>query len=220
MMMPLRAFVLIRTAALTGGALALGAGGAAAGLAQTAPERGVFVTQIGDASRADIVQHNPDSFARVVQDGTGNTVDLGQTGDAAHRAQIGQDGDDNRVDAGQAGDGPTELTLLQEGNGNTALVAQRETAADALSRAAILQRGNDNSLVLLQDGTDNQASLTQTGNGNTMTATQLDSGNRLQWAQNGDGLPDLQITQNGGASIQITQSNTGAQFAPPPGSGG
>jgi hypothetical protein len=50
-----------------------------------------------------------------------------------------------------------------------------------------------------------------------MTATQLDDGNRLAWSQIGDGLPDLQIVQTGGATLQITQSNAGAAFAPPPG---
>lgn len=186
-------------------------------LSQTAPERGVFVTQIGDGSRADVAQQNSDSFARIVQDGNDNEADLDQTGAAPHRAQIVQDGDDNRVGVTQEGDGSTELALAQEGNGNLALVLQREASASEQSAASILQRGNSNSIVLVQDGSDNEASLTQLGDGNAMTATQLDSGNRLVWAQNGDGLSDLQITQTGGANLQITQSNTGVQFTPPPG---
>lgn len=50
-----------------------------------------------------------------------------------------------------------------------------------------------------------------------MTASQLDTGNRLQWNQIGDGLADLQIVQEGGSTIQVTQTNAGISFAPPPG---
>ncbi|WP_086738497.1 hypothetical protein [Erythrobacter colymbi] len=211
---------LIRTAAAAGLVLAASAFAAPALAQQSAPERGVFVTQIGDGSRAEVTQQNADGLARVVQDGNDNRVTLNQKGTAPHRAQIVQDGDNNLARAEQDGDGQTELAIGQDGSGNSALVFQRDTAASNQSLAAILQRGNDNSVVLVQDGSDNQASLTQLGNGNAMTATQLDSGNRLLWTQNGDGLADLQITQSGGANLQITQSNTGAQFAPPPGSGG
>ena len=78
------------------------------------------------------------------------------------------------------------------------------------SAAAVLQSGNGNLLTLIQDGDDNQARLTQDGDDNTMTATQLDAGNRIEWMQDGDGLSDLQITQTGGASIQITETNSGS----------
>lgn len=187
-------------------------------LAQAAPERGVFVTQIGDAPRATITQRNADSFARVVQDGMNNQTDLVQEGTAPHRAQIAQDGDDNTVNVTQDGDGSTDLTLVQEGNANAALVLQRELSVAEQSTASILQRGNGNTIILAQNGSDNDASLEQLGDGNTMTASQLDNGNRLQWSQNGDGLADLQIVQTGGGSLQVTQSNIGgAQFAPPPG---
>ncbi len=196
--------------------LALGAIVAPAS-AQTAPERGVFVTQIGDGSRANVAQQNSESFARIVQDGNDNEADLDQNGTAPHSAQIAQDGDDNRVGVTQEGDGSTALALAQEGNGNEAMVLQRENSVSEQSVASILQRGSGNSIVLVQDGSDNDASLTQLGDGNAMTATQLDSGNRLVWAQNGDGLSDLQIVQTGGANLQITQSNTGVQFSPPPG---
>lgn len=190
---------------------------ASAALAQNAPERGVFVTQIGDAPRAAITQRNADSLAEIVQDGTANQLDLEQEGTAPHRAQIVQDGDDNSVTARQDGDGSTDLALAQEGNGNTVLVSQNEESALAETAATIVQRGNGNSIILAQDGSDNQAQLTQEGDSNTITASQLDSGNRLEWSQIGDGLSDLQIVQTGGASMQITQSNAGAAFAPPPG---
>ncbi len=188
--------------------------------AQSAPERGVFVTQIGESSRASVTQRNADSLTQIVQDGDGNQIDLAQTGSAAHRAQIAQDGDGNTVSAEQDGDGTTSLALAQEGDANTAILLQRELSSAGETTAAVVQRGNGNTIILAQDGSDNSASLAQTGDGNTMTATQLNSGNRLDWSQIGDGLADLGIVQTGNGNLQVTQSATGAQFAPPPGSGG
>jgi len=190
---------------------------AAAALAQATPDRGVFVTQIGDGPRARIIQRNPDSLAEITQDGADNQLDLAQEGPALHSAQIEQRGDDNRADVQQDGDGSTDLDLVQEGNRNIALIAQTEQSALAQSVAAIIQRGNDNSINLRQNGSDNRAQLIQEGNNNVMSATQLNNGNRLFWTQIGDGLPDLQIVQEGGATLQITQSNAGVAFAPPPG---
>jgi hypothetical protein len=80
----------------------------------------------------------------------------------------------------------------------------------------VLQQGNGNSIILVQDGSDNDALLNQVGDDNTMTATQLNSGNRLEWNQIGDGLSGAQVVQTGNGNIQITQSNSGAAFAPPP----
>lgn len=185
-------------------------------LAQSTPERGVFVTQIGEGSRAEISQQNADSLARVVQDGADNQLDLDQTGSAVHRAQIVQDGDGNIISAAQDGDGTTDLALAQEGNGNTAVLQQRELSATNETAATILQRGNGNSIILAQDGTDNSALLNQVGDGNLMTATQEGSGNRLEWNQIGDGLSGAQVFQSGNGNLQITQSTTGAAFAPPP----
>jgi Curlin associated repeat len=207
-----------RTRAVIGGILALAL--AMPALAQTAPERGVFVTQIGDASRADVTQQNADSFARIVQDGAQNEADLDQTGPATHRAQIVQDGDGNRAAAAQDGDGSTELSLAQEGNVNSAVLLQREQSATEQTTAAILQRGNGNTIILAQDGSDNAAELDQLGNDNTINATQLNSGNRLLWSQSGDGLSGVAVVQTGNGNLQITQSNTGAAFAPPPSSPG
>ena len=193
---------------------------AAPASAQTAPTRGVFVTQIGDSSRADVTQQNANSLAQIVQDGDGNQIDLDQNGAAAHRAQIAQDGDGNVANADQDGDGAANLALAQEGNANTAILLQRELSALGETSAAVLQRGNGNSIILAQDGSDNSASLDQVGDDNTMTVTQQGSSNRLAWSQTGDGLSDLGIVQTGNGNLQITQSATGAQFAPPPGSGG
>lgn len=198
------------------GTLLAAALAAAPALAQSAPERGVFVTQIGDGSRADISQQNADSFARVLQNGNNNETDLAQNGDAPHRAQIAQDGDGNRIAAEQDGEGAIDLSLAQDGDGNSAIVLQREMSATDQTSAAILQRGNGNTIILAQDGTNNSAELDQFGNDNSMTATQLNSGNRLAWSQSGNGLADLEVVQTGNGNLQITQSNTGAAFAPPP----
>jgi hypothetical protein len=213
-MMAMKSLDPIRCAALLAALIA------APALAQSTQERGVFVAQVGDGNRADIAQQNSDSLARVVQNGNDNELGLTQNGSAPHRAQIGQDGDGNHVTAAQDGDGSTELTLVQDGDGNTASVLQRETSLAERTGADILQRGNGNTIVLIQNGSDNSASLAQQGDDNVMTANQLDSGNRLAWSQIGDNLTDLRIEQQGGANLEITQSNTGAQFAPPPGSGG
>lgn len=194
--------------------------GLAPAFAQSAPERGVFVTQIGDSSRVDATQQNANSLARIVQDGDGNQVTLDQDGTAAHRAQIAQNGDGNTVTAQQGGDGTADLALAQDGDQNTAVLFQNELSATAQTAAAILQRGNGNTIILAQDGSDNSARLDQVGDDNTMTATQLNSSNRLEWSQSGDGLADLGVVQTGNGNLQITQSATGAQFAPPPGSGG
>jgi Curlin associated repeat. len=109
------------------------------------------------------------------------------------------------------------MLLAQRGNLNIAEISQNEENAGAVTSATILQDGTGNTITLVQDGSDNQALLTQDGDDNLMTATQTGSGNRLEWNQIGDGLSDLGIVQNGGQAIQITQSNIGAQFAPPPG---
>ncbi len=188
--------------------------------AQSAPERGVFVTQIGETSRVKVTQRNADSLARIAQDGDGNDITLDQNGTAVHRAQIAQDGDGNTVVAQQDGDGSVNLALAQEGHQNTAVLFQNEVSASAQTTAAVVQRGTGNTIILAQDGSDNSAKLDQAGNDNAMTATQLSNGNRLEWSQTGDGLADLGIVQTGNGNLQITQSSTGAQFAPPPGSGG
>lgn len=182
-------------------------------------DRGVFVAQIGTTNRADVNQRSSASFARVVQDGKSNAVSVTQEAGGSHYAAVAQAGDENMVSASQSGTGQTALFLAQQGNGNVANVSQADTGL-SYSAAAIQQNGNGNQLTLLQDGSDNQARLTQDGNDNAMTALQLGDNNRLEWSQIGDGLPDLGVTQDGGSTIQITQSVTGAAFAPPPGSGG
>lgn len=175
----------------------------------TAADSGVFVEQIGNNNSAEVTQQTPDQAAGITQDGDGNTAEIDQRDTGAHFASIAQNGDDNTVLAAQEGAGEAVLLLSQQGGGNDATVLQRDTGGLG-SAAAILQSGNDNLLNLVQDGSDNQARLTQNGDGNAMTAIQLNSGNRLEWTQNGTDLPDLEITQTGGAAMQITQTSGGS----------
>ena len=179
---------------------------------------GVFITQVGETNRAEVRQAAGNSYARVTQDGAENSTVINQGARGRHYAQVAQDGESNRVDSGQDGIGQTVLLLAQQGDRNRAIIRQNDNGS-AYSAAAVRQSGNGNELLLVQDGSDNQARLTQDGNDNAMTATQLSSGNRLDWSQIGDGLANLQIVQTGNGALQITQSNSGAQFAPAPGSG-
>ncbi len=191
--------------------------GPATAQTQATPERGVFVSQIGETSRIAVYQESDESLAQIAQDGANNQVDLEQNGTARHRAQVVQDGDDNTLIAEQNGPGSTAFALLQQGNANSASVVQSELSVGSRTNATLAQLGNSNTLVLVQDGSDNLASLDQVGDGNMMTATQEGSNNRLQWSQSGDGLTDLGIVQTGNGNLQVTQSLTGAQFAPAPG---
>jgi hypothetical protein len=173
------------------------------------PDSGVFVSQIGNGNRTDANQQTNSQFARIIQDGADNTADIDQRGEGEHFASIAQTGNTNLVLALQDGNGQSALLLAQQGNGNSADIGQTDNGllGPLGSAAAIFQSGDGNSLILVQNGSDNQARLTQNGDNNDMTATQLDTGNRLDWTQDGSGLSDLQITQEGGAVMQITQTN-------------
>jgi hypothetical protein len=204
---------------LCAGLMAGALGASAPALAQSQLERGVFVSQIGDNNRADTTQQAPDASAQIVQDGNDNEATLNQQGSGAHEAQIAQDGDGNIAIADQFGDGQAALVLVQQGDRNTLDMAQNQSDASSFSVATVSQTGNDNQILLTQDGSDNQARLTQEGNNNLMTAAQTGNGNRLEWSQLGDGLSDVFVQQDGSQAMQITQSMTGAAFAPPPGGG-
>jgi hypothetical protein len=184
-----------------------------------AEERGVFITQVGQTNRAEVRQASGNSYARTAQTGAENAIVLVQGASGRHYASVAQDGDNNTLDGGQDGSGQNVLLLAQQGDGNGAIIRQNDNGS-SYTAAAVLQSGNGNEILLVQDGSDNQARLTQDGDDNTMTATQLNSGNRLEWSQTGDGLADLGVVQEGNGSLQITQSITGAQFVPAPGSGG
>ena len=73
-------------------------------------------------------------------------------------------------------------------------------------------------LVAAQPADPNAGPQGNAGNGNANqqqaggNANQQQAGgnaNQQQWIQNGSGLSDLQITQNGGQAMAITQSNGG-----------
>jgi len=183
-----------------------------------AGDRGVFINQVGDNNRAQVVQGTASSYARIAQTGKSNAAALDQGVQGTHYAVIAQDGDDNVVRARQEGSGQSVLLLGQQGNNNQASVRQSETG-QTYSAAAIQQSGDNNSLSLVQDGTDNQARLKQDGDDNRLDAVQLGSGNRLGWNQLGDGLSGTQVVQTGNSTLQITQG-VGAQFAPPSPGGG
>lgn len=176
--------------------------------------RGVFVAQVGSSNRAEARQNNSSSYVRIAQNGDENQADVDQAG-GEHLVQLAQDGDRNTARIVQDGQGQSVLMLAQQGNGHQANISQTE-AGSLFSAAAISQSGAGNLLNLVQDGSDNQARLTQTGEDNAMSATQLGAGNRLEWTQDGNGLSDLQITQDGGQAMQVTQTNTGS---PAPGGG-
>lgn len=182
--------------------------------------QGVFVSQIGSGNTSDVAQEGSRQSAIIAQEGDDNSVSLTQADSGLHSARIAQNGDDNLMVAEQRGAGDIALEVAQSGLGNTVNAFQRNEIKALGSAATILQQGSGNSINLIQDGSDNVANLSQTGESNAMTATQLNDGNRLSWSQNGTGLSDLQVTQNGGQAIEITQSSTGATFAPPAGGPG
>ena len=173
-----------------------------------ATDRGAFISQIGTGNAARTDQAGSNAYSRVIQTGNDNSVSLTQE-DGNHHSAIAQDGDANSVTAQQLGSGETVLLLAQQGQQNSAEISQSESQA-IYTAAAIAQNGLGNSLSLIQDGTDNHARLTQTGDNNAMSATQIGANNRLDWTQDGNGLSDLQITQDGGQVMQVTQSNMGA----------
>ncbi|GMM93493.1 hypothetical protein [Qipengyuania sp. MTN3-11] len=169
--------------------------------------RGVFIAQVGATNRAEARQTGNNAYARIVQTGDGNGATVDQD-NGNHYASIAQDGDGNTANVGQEGRGQAVLMLAQQGDNNRADVSQTEAQA-IYSAAAISQSGSNNLIGLVQDGSDNQARLVQNGDGNLMTATQLGNSNRLAWTQDGSGLSDMQVTQSGGQSMEIIQTNTG-----------
>ena len=67
--------------------------------------------------------------------------------------------------------------------------------------------GSGNTLSLSQNGESNLAQLAQNGSGNHMDAIQNGARNQLTWTRTGDNLVVLQVTQNGGQAIMISQSH-------------
>jgi len=192
--------------ALAGLAFAVPAAAQGIVIPETEQDSGVYVEQIGTSNQAAFDQATPDQNARAIQNGNSNTAQINQFDAGEHFASIEQDGDDNTASIAQEGNGPTGAIVSQTGDDNAVILAQRDTGAVG-TLAEIVQTGAANSATLVQDGSDNQATLTQNGDNNTMTAFQLGAGNRLDWTQNGNGLPDLGITQTGNSTMFVTQSN-------------
>ena len=78
--------------------------------------------------------------------------------------------------------------------------------AGVLNSVLVNQQGAGNSVSVAQGGDHNTASLTQIGDFDTMSVRQIGSGNSATLVQQGSGLPDLGVTQMGGAHITITQT--------------
>lgn len=172
---------------------------------ENAAASGVFVEQIGSGNSTTIKQSTRGSLASVRQEGQSNTGEIVQDAGSVQSASIEQTGDRNMAAITQGGDALNAAIITQTGNANTAALAQEGVRIGAV--ATIAQHGADNSALLAQAGSDNHANLAQVGDGNTMSASQIGIGNRLDWLQAGSGLSDLSVTQSGGATMQITQTN-------------
>lgn len=168
-----------------------------------------YIDQIGDANIAQVTQTARVAYAKIDQDGDGNSVILSQNGMGKAYADVKQTGTENLARLQQGGSGQNVIYLQQSGSSNWAWANQNATGA-IFNGAKMTQAGNNNDMALIQDGSDNLADLSQTGDDNGMTAVQLGDGNRLAWTQKGNGLTDLQIVQTGGADkggqLSITQT--------------
>lgn len=137
------------------------------------------ITQMDNASGAAMI-----NIAGVVQEGSNNTADVGQSGDrnialfdqtnnpggAGNSALVSQTGNDNVLDGTQTGE-------------NNSVIAN-QTGDDNVGDA--FQSGNDNRVVLTQTGNANQAAIRQeAGNNNEASVIQTASNNSV-----GDPLPD------------------------------
>jgi hypothetical protein len=172
--------------------------------------RGAFVSQIGDANVASVIQTAPSAFAKVDQTGDRNETDVTQRGSGTGYIESKQTGDGNFARLQQSGAGHNVAYLSQNGNSNWAWAYQNANGGPH-NGAMMTQTGDLNDMLLSQNGSDNRAILTQEGNGNGMTATQNGEGSRLTWKQQGNALSDLQITQTGGSEkggqLLIIQTN-------------
>jgi hypothetical protein len=169
-----------------------------------------YIDQIGEGNSASVTQTARVAYAKVDQDGSGNSVILSQNGTGKAYADVKQKGSDNFAAVQQSGSGQNVAYLNQNGSSNWAL-ANQNAAGAVHNGARMTQTGNNNDMALTQSGSDNLAVLTQEGDGNGMSATQVGDGNRLAWTQQGNGLTDLQVVQTGGmekgGQLAITQTS-------------
>lgn len=167
-----------------------------------ATERNVYVTQVGDSNDATVAQGADRGSVRVEQRGSHNVAQVVQAPDTSRGlAAIGTAAVPLVAIADDSG---SSIAILQMGGGNHADVRQFNTDG-SINVAALMQSGTDNRMRLDQTGFGNHAELEQTGDGNAMTATQLAGANALRWRQIGDGMPDLNVQQTGGQTVDIVQ---------------
>jgi hypothetical protein len=174
--------------------------------------RSVFISQIGDANVANVLQTGAHARVKVNQTGNRNEADITQRGSGTGYVASQQTGEGNFTRLQQDGNGQNVVDVTQDGNSNSAQSNQSSTSA-VHNGARMTQIGNNNDMLLAQSGSDNLALLSQEGADNDMTAVQIGVGNRLVWTQQGVNLTDLKITQEGGAAtggqLQITQTGSG-----------
>jgi hypothetical protein len=143
--------------------------------------RNVFITQIGASNVAVATQTAPDARIDMRQDGDRNRAEATQRGTGPAFARIGQIGDGHLATVEQGGVGRSSLYVEQKGGDRNQAFVTQNTAGALYNGAVLAQSGFDNTMSLRQDGQDNRALLSQEG--------------------------DLQITQTGGGSLSITQTN-------------
>lgn len=158
-------------------------------------DRRVSVEQIGSGNRANINSRSNTGDARILQDGTGQSLTLDQSGNGGNEAEITSYGISNLVEVSQdaEGGGSNALFVLQNGSDNQAYLAQSAAY------------GDPNQMNLIQNGNLNEARLDQHGSGNTLALEQQGDANQADLAQIGDGL-SLGVAQYGGAALTITQT--------------
>lgn len=163
----------------------------------------VTIEQIGTDNIAEVTSDS-DSSLILEQQGNEQSAYVRLSG-SANQGNVTQRGDDNSVDvvisgsvnafslsqtASAAGLTGNEAVLEQVGLGNIAF----QTQVGRGNRMTLRQAGDDNFADLLQEGDSNLMELNQNGDENNATLKQL-----------GDAAPPIIITQNGMASVSITQ---------------
>ena len=122
-------------------------------------DRGVFISQIGDANVANVAQTAPNAYARVGQNGDRNDADVAQRDGGTHYVQAAQTGDDNFARVQQSGSGQNVAYVAQTGSGNW-LWSKQDALGAIRNGAQLTQTGDNNDMALYQSGSDNLAALT------------------------------------------------------------
>ena len=156
----------------------------------------VSAFQIGSNNQASITQR--DEANDVVLDVKGNQQDhsIEQSGFAENDLRLDASGSSHQTiitqDGGAGGSNIADVTM--NGSDNMLMLDQ------------FADPGPPNSVVALQSGHGNMAILSQAGSDNSLSLSQHGNDNFADLAQDGHGLT-LGVTQNGGASISIYQTD-------------